>query len=46
MVQSFPDAMHAAEACVKKGKPIKIIYGCEVYFVNDMDGNSAVIGKS
>ena len=32
----------------KAGKQhgVKIIYGCEIYFVNDMDGNSAVIGKS
>ena len=32
------------EFCVENG--VKIIYGEECYFVNDMDGNSAVIGKS
>ena len=32
----------------KAGKKhgVKIIYGLECYFVNDMDGNSAVMGKS
>jgi len=32
----------------KAGKKhgVKIIYGIEAYFANDMDGNSAVIGKS
>ena len=32
----------------KAGKKfgVKIIYGMEAYFVNDMDGNAAVIGKS
>lgn len=25
---------------------VKIIYGLEAYYYNDMDGNSAVIGKS
>ena len=41
VVQAFPDMWKAGK---KNG--VKIIYGCEVYFVNDMDGNSAVIGKS
>ena len=40
VVQSFPDAMHAAEACAKKGKPIKIIYGCEGYLVDDTTGRT------
>ncbi|MBR4164770.1 MAG: PHP domain-containing protein, partial [Lachnospiraceae bacterium] len=40
VVQSFPDAMHAAEACAKKGRPIKIIYGCEGYLVDDTTGRS------
>ena len=40
VVQSFPDAMHAAEACAKKGKPIKILYGCEGYLVDDKPGMS------
>ena len=41
VVQAFPDMWKAGK---KAG--VKIIYGCEIYFVNDMDGNSAVIGKS
>ncbi len=41
VVQAFPDMWKAGK---KHG--VKIIYGCEIYFVNDMDGNSAVIGKS
>ncbi len=41
VVQAFPDMWKAGK---KYG--IKILYGCEVYFVNDMDGNSAVMGKS
>ncbi|MBO5556721.1 MAG: PolC-type DNA polymerase III, partial [Oscillospiraceae bacterium] len=39
--QAFPDMWKAGK---KHG--VKIIYGCEIYFVNDMDGNSAVMGKS
>ncbi len=41
VLQAFPDMWKAGK---KKG--VKIIYGCEIYFLNDMDGNSAVIGKS
>ncbi len=40
VVQSFPDAMHAAEGLAKKGKQIKIIYGCEGYLVDDDGGKS------
>ena len=40
-VQAFPDMWKAGK---KHG--IKIIYGLECYFVNDMDGNKAVSGKS
>ena len=39
--QAFPDLWKAGK---KTG--VKIIYGTECYFVNDMDGNSAVMGKS
>ena len=41
VLQAFPDMW-------KEGKKngVKIIYGCEIYYLNDMDGNSAVIGKS
>ena len=39
--QAFPDMWKAGK---KHG--VKIIYGEECYFVNDMDGNSAVIGNS
>ncbi len=38
VAQAFPDAMKAA-----KGK-IKILYGCEGYFVNDIDAKIAVKG--
>ena len=41
VAQAFPDMWKAGK---KHG--VKIIYGLEAYFVNDMDGNSAVIGKS
>jgi DNA polymerase-3 subunit alpha (Gram-positive type) len=40
VAQAFPDAMKAA-----KGK-IKILYGCEGYFVNDLDDKIAVKGKT
>jgi len=38
VVQSFPDAMHAA------GDKIKVIYGVEGYFINDVDSRLAVFG--
>ena len=41
VAQAFPDMWKAGK---KFG--VKIIYGMEAYFVNDMDGNAAVIGKS
>ncbi len=41
VAQAFPDMWKAGK---KHG--VKIIYGMEAYYVNDMDGNSAVIGKS
>ena len=41
VAQAFPDMWKAGK---KHG--VKIIYGLEAYFVNDMDGNSAVMGKS
>jgi DNA polymerase-3 subunit alpha (Gram-positive type) len=39
VVQSFPEAMHAA------GDKIKVIYGVEGYFVNDVDSRLAVFGN-
>ena len=39
VVQNFPTAMKAA-----KGKDIKILYGCEAYFVNDVDDRVSVHG--
>ena len=36
VVQAFPDIMNAAADLKKKGKPIKILYGMEAYYVNDM----------
>ena len=44
VAQAFPDAMNAADEMKKKGKPIKVIYGMEAYFVNDLV--PAVKGKS
>ena len=41
VAQAFPDMWKAG-----KKNSVKIIYGMEAYYVNDMDGNSAVIGKS
>ena len=41
VAQAFPDMWKAGK---KHG--VKIIYGLEAYFVNDMDGNNAVIGRS
>lgn len=41
VAQAFPDMWKAGQ---KHG--VKIIYGLEAYYYNDMDGNSAVIGKS
>ena len=47
---SFPDAMHAVEgkgAAMVAGtkEPIKVLYGCEGYFVNDVDGREIVRGN-
>ena len=39
VAQSFPDAWHAA------GDQIKILYGVEGYFVNDLDDKIAVHGR-
>ncbi len=36
VAQAFPGAMNAARDCAKAGKPIKILYGTEGYYVNDM----------
>ncbi len=36
VVQAFPEAMNTADEMGKKGKPIKILYGTEAYFVNDL----------
>ena len=44
--QSFPDALKASKAKVAgTGEPIKILYGCEGYFVNDVDDRIAVHGS-
>lgn len=44
VAQAFPDAMNAAAVVKKKGGKIKVIYGVESYFVNDMV--PAVTGES
>ena len=45
--QSFPDAMKAASKAKVAGtdENIKIIYGCEGYYVNDVDDRIAVHGE-
>jgi len=44
VVQAFPDIMNTADDLKKAGKDIKILYGMEAYYVNDMV--SAVDGKA
>ena len=36
VVQAYPDVMNTAEDLRKSGKDIKILYGMEAYYVNDM----------
>ena len=36
VVQAYPDVMNTAADLKKKGKDIKILYGMEAYYVNDM----------
>jgi DNA polymerase-3 subunit alpha (Gram-positive type) len=36
VAQAFPDAMNAVESLKKDGKTIKMIYGMECYFADDM----------
>ena len=36
VAQAFPDAMNAAERINKEGEKIKVIYGTEAYFVDDL----------
>jgi DNA polymerase-3 subunit alpha (Gram-positive type) len=36
VAQAFPDAMNAAEFLKKAGKEIKVIYGVEAYFMDDL----------
>ena len=45
--QSFPDAMKAASKAKVAGtdQNIKILYGCEGYYVNDVDDRIAVHGR-
>ena len=45
--QSFPLALHAAEKTKVAGtdEPIKILYGCEGYYVNDVDDRIVVHGE-
>ena len=45
--QSFPDAMKAASKAQVAGtdQNIKILYGCEGYYVNDVDDRIAVHGE-
>lgn len=36
VAQAFPDAMNAAESINKDGEKIKVIYGMEAYFMDDL----------
>ena len=48
VAQSFPDAWHTVEGgCNVAGtdEPIKILYGCEGYYVNDVDDRIVVHGE-
>ena len=48
VLQSFPDAMKAAKGTKVAGtdEDIKVLYGCEAYFVNDVDDRIVVHGES
>ena len=43
VAQAFPEAMNTARSLAKSGTPIKVIYGTEAYFVDDLV--SAVVGS-
>ena len=47
VLQSFPDAMKAAAKNKVAGtdEPIKVLYGCEAYYVNDVDDRIVVHGE-
>lgn len=44
VAQAFPAAAKAAKDAAKAGTPIKVIYGMEGYYVNDIDDCAAVHG--
>ena len=45
VVQAYPDALHASGTKVAgTDEPIKILYGCEGYYVNDVDDRIVVHG--
>ena len=49
-VHTFPDAMHAVEGkgaakIAGTDETIKVLYGCEGYFVNDVDGRQVITGQ-
>ena len=47
VAQAYPDAMHTVEGgCTVAGtdQPMKILYGCEGYYVNDVDDRVVVHG--
>ncbi|MBQ7523642.1 MAG: PolC-type DNA polymerase III [Oscillospiraceae bacterium] len=48
VAQSFPDAMAAASKATVAGtdEKIKVLYGCEAYYYNDVDGRAAVHGDA
>ena len=47
IVQSYPDALKASKNKVAgTDEPIKILYGCEAYYVNDVDDRIVVHGST
>ncbi len=51
VVQSFPDALHTVEdwkgppIVAGTEDPIKVLYGCEAYYINDVDDKIVVHGS-
>ncbi len=46
VLHAFPDAMAAQKKAAKAGQPIKVIYGCEGYLIDDAPAEQATGKKS